>query len=229
MSEIELELQRQIIDLRNQIDVLKMIQVKNSIYGWLRDSDTWVYVSTTQFKIVGKDVAAKFPVGTKIKLTQTTTKYFYVTAAAFSTDTTVTITGGSDYSLANATITDPYYSYAATPQGFPQWFSYTSTVTYVGGTTDPTSLTVEMKFSVIGKLVFIRLISTLMRGSGDRTYIVHTLPISYVVATSGSVSITFSSYSPCHNYLQSGNQWAWYVNTMSSDGYGFGTIFYEIA
>ena len=87
--------------------------------GWIFDSDIWVYVSATQFKITGKDVTARFPVGTKIKLTQTTVKYFYVTAAAFSTDTTVTVTGGSLYSLVNATIANPYYSYVETPQGYP--------------------------------------------------------------------------------------------------------------
>ena len=148
MSEIELELQRQIIDLRNQIDVLKMIQVKNSIYGWLRDSDTWVYVSATQFKITGKDVTARFPVGTKIKLTQTTTKYFYVVATAFSTDTTVTITGGSDYNLANAAITDPCYSYVETPQGFPGYFNWVPTLT--GFSVNPSGV---YRFSMSGKKV----------------------------------------------------------------------------
>jgi len=87
--------------------------------GWIPDSDTWIYVSSTSFKITGKNVTSKFPVGTKIKLTQTTVKYFYVTAAAFATDTTVTIAGGSIYTLANATIVNPYYSYAETPQNYP--------------------------------------------------------------------------------------------------------------
>ncbi len=101
------------------------------IDGWVQDSDTWVYVSVSSFKIVGKDVTAKFPKGTKIKLTQTSAKYFYVTAASFSTDTTVTITGGTawEYSLANAAITSPYYSYMATPQGFPEeGLNYTPTI-----------------------------------------------------------------------------------------------------
>jgi len=93
--------------------------------GWIPVSDTWTYVSATSFKITGKDVRYKFPKGTKIKLVQSgSTKYFYVIATAYSTDTTVTITGGSDYTLASATISGQAYSYAAAPQNFPQWFNY---------------------------------------------------------------------------------------------------------
>lgn len=93
--------------------------------GWIDSTQAWTYVSATTFKITGTDVTSQFPVGTKLKLTQTTAKYFYVTAATFSTDTTITVTGGSDYSLANAAITSPMYSYMATPQGFPQYFNFT--------------------------------------------------------------------------------------------------------
>lgn len=105
--------------------------------GWILDSDEWVYVSATSFKIEGKDVRTRFPTGTKIKLTQTTTKYFYVVSTAYSTDTTITITGGSDYSLADATITDNFYSYAATPQSFPRSFSWTPTWTGLTVTGSP--------------------------------------------------------------------------------------------
>ena len=91
--------------------------------GWVYDTDAW-YVQqispTYQFKIVSKDVRYRFPKGTKIKLVQSgSTKYFYVTAATFSTDTTVTVTGGSDYTLANENISGQAYSYADTPQGYP--------------------------------------------------------------------------------------------------------------
>jgi hypothetical protein len=88
--------------------------------GWCYDTDTWVYVSPTSFKIAGKDVRYRFPKGTKIKLVQSgSTKYFYVIATAYSTDTTITVTGGSDYTLASATISGQAYSYADTPQGYP--------------------------------------------------------------------------------------------------------------
>ena len=92
----------------------------NGLDGWIYDTDTWTYVSATSFKITGKDVRYKFPKGTKIKLVQSgITKYFYVTATAYSADTTITITGGSDYSLANEAISGQAYSYADTPQNYP--------------------------------------------------------------------------------------------------------------
>lgn len=113
-------------DLLNKIQPHVIGWIYNMIStGWISDSDTWVYVSATQLKIVGKDVRSRFPVGTKLRLTQGTVKYFYAIAAAMSgSDTLITLTGGSDYALANAAITSPAYSYAARPQGFPNIFSY---------------------------------------------------------------------------------------------------------
>lgn len=112
--------------------------------GWQPDSDTWKYVSATSFKIEGKNVTERFPVGTKIKLSQTSVKYFYVLSATYSTDTTVTVTGGSTYSLANAAITSPHYSYADTPQGFPHapggWV-YSNSPFWVGTTGAPLTST----------------------------------------------------------------------------------------
>ncbi len=117
--------------------------------GWCYDTDTWVYVSPTSFKIAGKDVRYRFPKGTKIKLVQSgSTNYFYVIATAYSTDTTITITGGSDYTLASATISGQAYSYAAAPQGFPQWFNFTPTL-YTGWSALPTGTYI---FKIIGRL-----------------------------------------------------------------------------
>ncbi|MBI5305531.1 MAG: hypothetical protein HY868_25605 [Chloroflexi bacterium] len=95
--------------------------------GWISDAATWTYASATTFTISG-DVRTKFPKGAKIKLTQTTVKYFYVINATYSApNTTITVAAGSDYSLANAAITSPAYSYAEIPQGFPEWFNYNCT------------------------------------------------------------------------------------------------------
>jgi hypothetical protein len=57
----------------------------------------------------------------RVKLTQTTTKYFIITAvSAFSGgNTTITVYGGTDYTLANAAISGPYYSVVKAPYGFP--------------------------------------------------------------------------------------------------------------
>lgn len=86
--------------------------------GWIAAGETWTYVSATTFTITG-DKSAKYYPGMRLKLTQTTPKYFIVVAVTVSTDTTITVYGGSDYTLANAAITSPYYSTAKTPAGFP--------------------------------------------------------------------------------------------------------------
>jgi hypothetical protein len=90
---------------------------------YIFDTDPWVYVAADQFKVVGKDVRSRFTTGTKIRCFNSATKYFTVLSAAFGTDTTVTLTGGSDYALANAAISANYYSYVF-PHDFPALFSY---------------------------------------------------------------------------------------------------------
>lgn len=94
--------------------------------GWIPVTDTLTYASSTTFTVSG-DKRSVFRFGSRIKLTQTTDKYFYVKNASYSTSTTVTVTAGSDYSLANAAITSPYISYEDGPYGFPVYFNYSPT------------------------------------------------------------------------------------------------------
>jgi hypothetical protein len=74
------------------------------------DSPTFVIGTTA-------DLSTTIPVGAKLKLTQTTDKFFVVTAI---NSTTITVYGGTDYTLANAGISAAWYSLARTPFGFPQ-------------------------------------------------------------------------------------------------------------
>lgn len=149
--------------------------------GWIVDADTWTYVSATSFKISGKDVVARFPVATKLKLTQTTAKYFYVVSAAFSTDTTVTITGGSDFALANAAIDSPCYSYQSCPQGFPQWFNYAET--WTGFSSAPSGGT--CRFRMEGRHAWMNLYRP-TQGISNATSTTASLPIA-ATSTSGYV------------------------------------------
>jgi len=103
-----------------KVNLLKGLVPEN---GWIPAGETWTYASadspTFTFTISG-DKTSKYSVGMKIKLTQTTVKYFIITAISYSSpNTTVTVYGGTDYTLANATITNPYYSTMKAPQGFP--------------------------------------------------------------------------------------------------------------
>ena len=108
--------------------------------GWTPAGVTFTYVSsdapTYVFKVSGVDVTDRMWVGMKVKLTDNSAvKYFFVTAIAFSTDTTITIYGGTDYTLAGGTITLPFYSMGKAPKGFPldpaKWtVSYADTTGY---------------------------------------------------------------------------------------------------
>ena len=139
--------------------------------GWI-PADTLVYVSASSFKIVGSDVTATYTKGTRIKLTDVTVKYFVVTAVAYSSDTTVTVTGGTDYTLSGGAISSPFYSYAINPQGYPTWFSYTPTI--VGFTTPPV---VTARFSVIGNSCTLNYYQTALASSNATNYTV-TAPIN---------------------------------------------------
>lgn len=92
--------------------------------GWIAGTVTWTYTSADSpiFVMSIPDAqAALLTVGNKIKLTQTTTKYFIIHAKGTPSggNTPVTIFGGTDYTLANAAITSPFWSTAHSPTGFP--------------------------------------------------------------------------------------------------------------
>jgi len=92
--------------------------------GWTPAGETWTYASAdapTFTFTVAADVTAKYQAGMKVKLNQTTDKYFVITAVStFSGgNTTITIYGGTDYTLANAAISSPYWSMLKAPFGFP--------------------------------------------------------------------------------------------------------------
>lgn len=125
---------------------------------WIDDTgQTWTYVSATQFKVTG-DVTDQFPHGCKLRLKQGGAyKYFYVTA--LSTDasfTYITVNAGSDFSLANASITDNYHSYGETAEGFPSGgFLFVPTWTVTSGTA-PTvgNGSLGGRFSMSGSVVY---------------------------------------------------------------------------
>jgi len=95
--------------------------IKNFVgNGWTPALETWTYASATRIT-VPSGATSKYQKGDKIKLTQTTVKYFYIVGVA---DTLLTITGGSSYTLTNATITNNYYSKVENPQGFPRTLAY---------------------------------------------------------------------------------------------------------
>lgn len=153
-----------------------------SYNGWIYPTSTWTYASSTTFTVPG-DVTSQFPVGTKIKLTQTTAKYFYVTGSSYGApNTTVTVTAGSDYTIANAAITSPALSYDASPQGFPQWFNHVCAFSNLteGNATDTSRFKMNGS-EVIFRIDFIFGSTTSISGSTSLT-----LPVTMSSSWSGS-------------------------------------------
>jgi hypothetical protein len=151
--------------------------------GWISAGETWTYASAddpTFTFTVAADVTTKYSVGMKIKLTQTTVKYFIITKVAYSSpNTTITVYGGTDYDLADSAISANYYSMMRTPVGFPmspdKWsetYSSTSATTLNNATTFTTS---PFSISVpIGDFNVSYLISLLGIGNGGVTTWVKT-------------------------------------------------------
>ena len=92
--------------------------------GWIAGTGTWSYTSadtpTFVASVPDADAALMQP-GYRIKLTQTTAKYFIVHTKGTPSGgfTPVTIYGGTDYTLANAAISSQYFSPVKSPFGFP--------------------------------------------------------------------------------------------------------------
>lgn len=118
------------------IDDLRLMATGRIQAGWVHDDVyTWVYASSTTFTIAGVDLTSQFPAGARIKLNQGgVTKYFVVRSSVFSTNTTVTVYGGTT-TLANSTIDKPAYSYDQAPGGMPAQLTgeiYSTTEQIVG-------------------------------------------------------------------------------------------------
>lgn len=99
--------------------------------GWASVLDTWTYASATTIT-VPSGATALYQVGDKLRMTNSGTKYFYITAVA---STLLTVTGGSDYTVANAAISSIYISRAHWPYGMPACFNYVPTL--VGFSANP--------------------------------------------------------------------------------------------
>jgi hypothetical protein len=145
--------------------------------GWNSAEETWTYASSTTFTISG-DKTGKYQVGDKLKLTNSTVKYFYITIVSHAAGTTtVTVNGGTDYTLANAAISANYYSKANNPQSFPQWFNYTST--WTGFSSAPAG---GSRFTVVGRTVIY-----VTRQGGGGTSNATTATISLPITASASL------------------------------------------
>lgn len=133
-------------------DTLDTYHLADISSGWFPAGETWTYASASTFTISG-DVTGKYQVGDKIKLTQTTVKYFYIIGVTYSSpNTIITITGGTDYIFANAVVTNNYYTHIENPIGFPDYLNHTATFAVTGGSIGNGSC--AGIFKLVGKMCF---------------------------------------------------------------------------
>ena len=158
---------------------------------WFADTATWTYVSASSFIITG-NVTTKFPIGTKLKLTNSTVKYFYVVSATYGApNTTITVTGGSAYTLVNSAITDTFYSYTDSPQGFPNAFAYTPVWAASGTQPAIGNGSLLGYFSISGRVMIISISQTMGSSTtyGTGTYS-WSLPVSpWLICTGGAQAL----------------------------------------
>lgn len=143
------------------------------VTGWLEAGVTWTYVSATTFTLTG-DYTSTYTAGLKLRMVQSaTSKYFYVVSSSYSAPTTtVVIAVNTDYTLANAAISSPYYSMIAQPVGFPAALNYTPTLSNLSGGTLNVS-----NYAIRGRHCKVRIRYTLA-GAGVAGAVSLTLPLS---------------------------------------------------
>lgn len=114
-------------------------------------STAFTYTSASRITITGILPSDRFQVGDKLRIKQTTYKYFYVIGVTDSTLSTgyIDVNAGSDYTVANATIQELGISRLVNPSGFPPVFNYTATPT------DCTFQSQALTYSMQGSLVKI--------------------------------------------------------------------------
>lgn len=142
--------------------------------GWQTYNGTFTRTGNHTFTVTG-DQTAIFTKGTKVSYNDGSVDYGVVASSAEADDvTTVTLITNTSYVMADATITAPRYSYMDCPQGFPQYFSYSPTVTAATGTI--TTVAGTGQFTVSGKKIFVDIqVSIITNGTGG-TEIRVTIP-----------------------------------------------------
>ena len=184
-------------------DTALALIIQGRFDGWVNPKETWTYASATTVTVSG-DLTTKYQIGDRVRLKQGAGyKYYYVTAVSYSApNTTITLFGGSDYTVANSAITDNYYSKAANPQGFPEWFNFTLSATWTNG---PTSTTDVARFKIIGRTLTFIWSRKGTANASNSTGLTVALPVAKAAATEIS-----GAFSGCPVTM--------YLNTSGSSG-----------
>lgn len=156
--------------------------------GYIDSADTWVYASASTFTITGADRTGVYTKGTKLKFTQTSAKYAVVVSSSFGGgNTTVTIAVNTDYTIANAAITLPKYTFQE-PADFPHRFNITlGSYTSGGGAFTNQPTTNAAYFTLVNKNTVLYTIDFTYHGTsgGSGTTTIQGLPFTIAAGKLG--------------------------------------------
>ena len=180
------------------------VAIADSSDGWVDFPVTPVYVSSTSIDFQSVDYTGIIQKGDKLTIYQSGYKYFYVTGVSYATNTTVTLTGGTSYSVSNAAITISQFSKLNSPQGFPLVFSWTPDFT--GFSSKPT--TSLAYFSISNGFVYVFFKQNSTGTSNATTFTITGFPVSnpYDDNTTGMRLFTgmdnSANFAPSYGFLQ---------------------------
>lgn len=166
--------------------------------GWIFPNITPTYASAYTMT-VPSGAASIYQKGDKVRFKQGADyKYMYIIGVA---DTVLTLTGGSDYTVATPTaITDFYYSHQSNPMGFPAYFNFTPTITGGGGIVGTFDYTNTLYgFRIINSFCHIFMDGAITNVGSWSGVIYITLPVSPLAtgyATFLNGDITLSGQNP---------------------------------
>ena len=105
---------------------------QNILTGWKEVTETWTYASANTVT-VATDATTRFKKKWRVRWKQGGAYKYGVIYNV--TATVISITGGTDYTVANSAITNVAVSREVCPEGFPGFFNWTPTITGSGGMT----------------------------------------------------------------------------------------------
>lgn len=160
--------------------------------GWIPFPAIPTFATATTMNIAG-DWRRFFQKGDPIFYTQLSgtavaKKYAVVTADATFTGgvTTVTVSGGTDFTIANAAILKAYVGRGANPIGFPGVFNYLPTLSANGGMTYTATTITLAQFSIKRNEVFVMLNFFGTTGGGASNALIATSPVTTTKSPSGA-------------------------------------------
>lgn len=152
--------------------------------GWTPITGACTFVSATTFTESG-DKTGVYQPGTRFRCKQGGASYKYanVVSSSYSApNTTVTLVGDA---LTSGAITDTYYSYQLSPVGFPDWFTWTPTLT--GFSSNPGSSV--YRYRITGRTCTVN-INQNSDGTSNATTLTISAPVAARTLTSAVWYVT---------------------------------------